>query len=953
MRINYFISLLAVYLIATTAYGQIEANYWYFGQNAGVSFATGEPVAQLDGALNTWEGCSSISSSTGALRFYTDGSWVYDRNHQQMPNGSGLLGDPSSAQSGLVVPKPADNQKYYIFTVDDVDAGGGYNGLNYSLVDMTLNGWAGDVVASEKNVKLTSPLCEKVTAVGHKNGFDTWVITQKWGSNDFYVYLVTNEGVDPVPVISSAGIEIGISGHGIDVAKGYMKVSPDGSTLAKGNAGLRSLEIFSFDNETGVVSDGFIDAGVGGEPYGIEFSPDNSKLYVNTWKSNPGMFLLQYNLEAGSNSDIINSRTVIASGTNGALQLAPDNRIYVVRAQTGYLSRINRPNKLGSSCSYESNAVYLEGRTSMWGLPPFVQSFFSFNAGFVNEPPCYGTPTQFYENSTTTPDSVFWDFGNPASGADNYSTEYDPTHLYTAPGLYSVKLKVWIEGHEDLVAKFFNVHLPPDVDLGDDTFFCEGDTYVMDAGEGYTSYLWSTDDTTHSISVQTAGTYWVEVSNESECWTFDTIVLNAFEKPNVDLGPNKEFCEGTLHELDAGTGFASYLWNTGDTTQTLVVQTTDSYWVVVYNDFGCPNSDTIVVNFNLLPIADAGPLQTINQGETATLEGSASSGTGSYSFRWEPDNMLQQNDIPDPTTIALVDPQLYTLVVTDDKQCVSLSSNVLINIFGSDMGAFPLADPAEICEGDATLVSANASGGGGEYTYEWTSTPPGFTSNQAEFNVSPSSTTTYNLKLKDQFDNMFESSVQVFVIESQDIDLIPDYMTPYAPDTIAVCVRDSVILDAGSDDDPPTTTYFWTATNKLGRYFKATTNGNWMDIQTHTVKVNYGGETACENFGVITIIFDFNQCAIDIEEKPVDDYAIELYPNPNSGSFTILAKREITDLVIKVFDLNGREVISDMINGSHPQGYKQNFRLPNAEKGIYVVHFITANYHLVKKMIVN
>ena len=90
-----------------------------------------------------------------------------------MPNGSGLLGDPSSTQSGIIVPKPGSTTLYYVFTVDASGNGGGLNGLNYSLVDMTLDGLKGDVVATEKNIQLTTPLSEKVTAVGHANGTDT------------------------------------------------------------------------------------------------------------------------------------------------------------------------------------------------------------------------------------------------------------------------------------------------------------------------------------------------------------------------------------------------------------------------------------------------------------------------------------------------------------------------------------------------------------------------------------------------------------------------------------------------------------------------------------------------------------------------------------------------------------------------------------------------------------
>ena len=191
------------------------------------------------------------------------------------------------------------------------------------------------------------------------------------------------------------------------------------------------------------------------------------------------------------------------------------------------------------------------------------------------------------------------------------------------------------------------------------------------------------------------------------------------------------------------------------------------------------------------------------------------------------------------------------------------------------------------------------------------------------------------------------------MIPVEPIDLGPPGITPIAPDTIVVCVRDSIILDAGHDSDPATTTYYWVTANKLGRYYKATTNGNWIDFQTHEVKVNYGGETDCETYGYITIIFDFNRCAIDVPESAFDEHAIELYPNPNKGSFSLVMKQEVKDLYIRVFNMNGKEILSEFNTGNYPEGYKQSYTLPGTAKGIYIVHLGSEDFHIVKKMVVN
>src|SRR5690606_2333321 len=123
------------------AFSQEVATNWYFGENAGIQFADAGSITILnDGQLNTIEGCSSISDENGNLLFYTDGITVYNRLHVIMSNGFGLLGDPSSSQSAIVVPKPNDPDIYYIFTVGSNQS---LTGLKYSVVDMTSDGGLG------------------------------------------------------------------------------------------------------------------------------------------------------------------------------------------------------------------------------------------------------------------------------------------------------------------------------------------------------------------------------------------------------------------------------------------------------------------------------------------------------------------------------------------------------------------------------------------------------------------------------------------------------------------------------------------------------------------------------------------------------------------------------------------------------------------------------------------
>jgi len=121
---------------------QRETANWYFGSNVGLDFNSGIPELITNGQMITTEGCSTVSDNSGDLLFYTNGVKIWDKTHNVMQNGSGLLGDISSSQSAIVIPNVSNTNIYYVFTADVLQAyqnGGDGNGFNYSIIDMSLN----------------------------------------------------------------------------------------------------------------------------------------------------------------------------------------------------------------------------------------------------------------------------------------------------------------------------------------------------------------------------------------------------------------------------------------------------------------------------------------------------------------------------------------------------------------------------------------------------------------------------------------------------------------------------------------------------------------------------------------------------------------------------------------------------------------------------------------------
>lgn len=501
---------ICILFCSSFVHGQKEAANWYFGNNAGVNFNGTTPNALTDGKLNTNEGCATISNNRGELLFYTDGIKVWDKNHNVMPNGQGLLGNPSSTQSAIIVPKPLSNSIYYIFTVTDAAKN---DGLRYSEVDMELNNGNG-AVTSNKNVLLTTPCAEKITAVQNANGKDFWVITHSWDNADFLSFKVNGSGINVTPVKSTIG---SIHGGETGNSAGYMKASPNGKKIAIARWNIDSLvEIFDFNNTTGILTnplsiDNFFGKDIKNGAYGIEFSPNSNILYVsdlNLYSFSSKLY--QFDLSSNNKKDIIDSNTIIYSGSNllSAIQLALDGKIYISNSVTSTLDIIENPNEIGFACSYKNRGLNLGGKYTIYGLPPFIQSFFV--AKIETSDVCFGSVNSFKIDTDEPIDNIQWNFGDGFT-----SNDISPNHLYDAPGVYTItatmKSGVNTYNLETQIEIFEN----PIIDMQTNWVICDNQPITLFLNSTHDAYQWSTGENSPSIIVDKAGVYNITVFNSN------------------------------------------------------------------------------------------------------------------------------------------------------------------------------------------------------------------------------------------------------------------------------------------------------------------------------------------------------------------------------------------------------------------------------------------------------
>ena len=699
-----------------------HANIWYFG-DAGLDFNSGAPVPLVNSAMKAFEGTATIANDQGQLLFYSDGVTVWNKKHTVM--GSGLLGNNNSAQSCLIVRNPGKQHIYYIFTTDAI---GRPDGLRYSTIDMSLNGGLGGI--TEKNVLLYTPTAEKLTAVLHKNKRDVWVVSQLHGTSSFRSYLVTEAGVGVTSYVSNnlQATDFPPSTDQFD-AIGTMKFSPDGTKLAvvhrKWSA--HTVKLFGFDAETSLLKP-FPDQGATAtitlgpefDAYGVEFSPDNSKLYVSAAN---GTKIFQYDLSSSSATTIHASRTLVGEATldtstpyvGGSLQLAPDGKIYFARAASAHLGVINNPNKPGVDCNYVDKGVHLSGRISQLGLPAFIQSYFNYTYEINYTLNCFGQPSHFAFDAPASEQPTFmeWNFGDPASGAANTASTLNASHSFSAPGTYTVTFKRQINNKDETYSLTFEIKAPPAVDLGPERKICPGSSVTLDATTADATYKWSNGSTSPTITTSTPGTYWVEVT-VGNCTTRAEAKVSHLPLPTVNLGPDKELCQGDVLELNAFNQGATYRWQDGSTGSTFKVTQAGTYRVEVTNAEGCTVADEINLKYNDLPVVNLGQDQSICANTTITLDATQPGMT----YRWQDGSTAPKFTVTTPGT--------YSVTLTNSKGCSATGS---VNITHLPIPVVNLGQDTTLCTNEMLLL--NATFPNSTYLWQDGSTAPTFTVKQS------------------------------------------------------------------------------------------------------------------------------------------------------------------------------------------------------------------------------
>lgn len=655
------------------SYAQGEWNNWIVGTGLSFDFGSGAPQYFNNNMPIMIGASAAISDAAGQLLFYTNGFWVWNRNHHLLPeltNGISGYNSPLAqsigypplmpytgghAQQATTIAKvPGSQNMYYVFSLTK----GGV--LYYSMVDMTLNNGLGGIVNGKKGIYLSHGYTEKMNVVA---GCDNiWLVTRAMQSNAYHAFEIRDTGIVTSPVVSVVG-ELPLPWYHI----GSIRFNADGSKMAAAcNIGLTQasgLELYDFDKLNGVVSNAQVldSSTLERRYYGVCFSEDGSKLYASEnsfyLHGTYGTFfpgkVRQFDLSLPGAAAVIASNTILFT----EFSLLPDRVGDLQRAVDG---------KIYFSSAYSNMPLHVISAPNLPGIAASVL------VGVINYPG--GGPRQVMPNNIAivpVPDTIGHSHDTTACFADSLVLMADSgRHYQWSNGSSSRQLVVHQSGvytlqfmnrYCELQRDTFNVRFYQFPVLISNGYSCPGSgqgtatlissnqfSYAWYSGIGNDAVLIHQEQSGNGAALQglDTGDYSVRISTQEGCDSTISFRINALPVPEAVIVGDTIICskkevsfsyEGDAPQYD-------WLFSNGAVASSKAVHVTfyDTGYanvrLAVANAEGCRDTAIMPIQVKGLDLQLQASEQLVAKGSSVRLQSRA---TESYDvLHWQPQELL-------------------------------------------------------------------------------------------------------------------------------------------------------------------------------------------------------------------------------------------------------------------------------------------------------------------------
>ena len=287
----------------------------------------------------------------------------------------------------------------------------------------------------------------------------------------------------------------------------------------------------------------------------------------------------------------------------------------------------------------------------------------------------------------------------------------NPVIDVSAAGIYTLTV-IDANGCEGSTSVEVLENTPPQVTIQGTTTICAGGSTVLDAGPGFSSYLWSNGSTSQILATSVPGTYTVTIQDNEGCEGQDAVTITSLADFEPTISGDLTFCEGTSTTLIAEGGFNSYVWSNGSTSQQIEVTNPGTFLLEVTNGNGCTSSTTVSVS----TVPNPSPIIV---GESAFCTGTSTTLSAPAGF-----NSYQWSDGTTGVDLPVSAAGAYLLTVTDSEGCIGTSSITVTEI---PLPVPVIAGDLEFCEDRNINVTPDTPYP--FYTWSDGSTAPSFETN--------------------------------------------------------------------------------------------------------------------------------------------------------------------------------------------------------------------------------